>query len=36
MESRPQNSEFGNNPEYFHPCIIPNVSNMEDNINVSF
>ena len=21
MESQPQNSEFRNNPEYFHPCI---------------
>ena len=22
MESRPQNPEFRNNPENFHPCII--------------
>ena len=21
MESQPQNPEFGNNPESFHPCI---------------
>ena len=22
MESRPQNPEFGNNAENFHPCVI--------------
>ena len=24
MESQPQNPEFGNNPENFHPCIKSN------------
>ena len=26
MESQPQNPEFRNNPENFHPCMIPNVT----------
>ena len=32
MESLPQNPEFGNNSENFHPCIILTVSNMDGNI----
>ena len=26
MESRPQNPEFRNNPENFHPCTVPPAS----------
>ena len=26
MESQPQNPEFRNNPENFHPCILPGPS----------
>ena len=26
MESQPQNPEFRNNPEIFHPCMIPNAT----------
>ena len=25
MESQPQNPEFRNNPENFHPCIVHNI-----------
>ena len=27
MESQPQNPEFRNNPEIFHPCLIAYIAN---------
>ena len=33
MESQPQNPEFRNNPENFHPCtIIMNFDHFRDNV----
>ena len=33
MESQPQNAEFRNIPENFHPCIIPSSLQGEEIIN---
>ena len=30
MESQPQNPEFRNNPEIFHPCLIAGIANYMD------
>ena len=36
MESQPQNPEFRNNPENFHPCIIDIDSTLINLTNILF
>ena len=33
MESQPQNPEFRNNPENFHPCILPSSNAIDKNLS---
>ena len=35
MESQPQNPEFRNNPESFHPCILNCIFDSSESINKS-
>ena len=33
MESQPQNPEFRNNPENFHPCILPSSNAIDKDLS---